>query len=276
MERFNIEIKTNDKQIYADLTFNDKIDHFSGLIIFYHGFKGFKDWGTFPLMAQEFAKAGFLFLKFNGSKNGTSKDQPDSFVDKEAFAGNTFSVQLDDINSVVSYANSELKLHYSFQEIYLMGHSRGGTIALLAACQNDKINKVASWSALSDLSAKWTEPELKKWEEEQRIFIKNARTGEELPQDYIIVKDYYENKEKLKLPELIKDCEKPILLIHGTEDETVPVEEALKLKRLNKNCRIELIPMAGHTYSASHPWKSDKLPFDTETAVKHSIEFFKS
>ena len=42
------------------------------IIIFCHGFKGFKDWGTFNLMAETFARNNFIFVKFNFSYNGTS------------------------------------------------------------------------------------------------------------------------------------------------------------------------------------------------------------
>ena len=39
------------------------------IIIFCHGYKGFKDWGAWNLMANAFVEAGFCFIKFNFSHN---------------------------------------------------------------------------------------------------------------------------------------------------------------------------------------------------------------
>jgi len=51
------------------------------VVIYAHGFNGFKDWGNFDLIARAFAQAGFAFVKFNFSHNGTSPDHPQDFVD---------------------------------------------------------------------------------------------------------------------------------------------------------------------------------------------------
>lgn len=45
------------------------------LILYAHGFNGFKDWGNGDLMARYFTDAGFHFLKFNFSHNGTTPGQ---------------------------------------------------------------------------------------------------------------------------------------------------------------------------------------------------------
>ena len=44
------------------------------LIILCHGFKGFKDWGGFNLVAKTIAAENFFFVKINFSHNGTSVD----------------------------------------------------------------------------------------------------------------------------------------------------------------------------------------------------------
>ena len=46
------------------------------IVIFSHGFKGFKDWGHFETVAKQFADAGFVFIKFNFSHNGTTPTDP--------------------------------------------------------------------------------------------------------------------------------------------------------------------------------------------------------
>ncbi|MGZ5283277.1 MAG: alpha/beta hydrolase family protein, partial [Bacteroidia bacterium] len=50
------------------------------VIIFVHGFKGFKDWGAFNEIAEWYARQGFIFVKFNFSHNGTTPENPTEFT----------------------------------------------------------------------------------------------------------------------------------------------------------------------------------------------------
>ena len=61
------------------------------VVIFCHGYKGFKDWGAWDLMAKAFAEAGFFFVKFNFSHNGGTAEQPIDFPDLEAFGNNNYT-----------------------------------------------------------------------------------------------------------------------------------------------------------------------------------------
>lgn len=60
------------------------------LVIFAHGYKGYKDWGAWNLMAEKFAESGFFLVKFNFSHNGTTVENPTEFGDLEAFGNNNF------------------------------------------------------------------------------------------------------------------------------------------------------------------------------------------
>jgi uncharacterized protein len=66
--------------------------HFNGqLIIFVHGFMGFKDWGAWHLVQEYFTEKGFAFCKFNLSHNGGTVQNGIDFPDEESFARNTYS-----------------------------------------------------------------------------------------------------------------------------------------------------------------------------------------
>ena len=77
------------------------------LILFIHGFKGFKDWGTFPEIARHFARNGYVFAKMNMSHNGVTPEYPIDFVDLNAFSDNTFTLELEDIDQAVSFLLSD-------------------------------------------------------------------------------------------------------------------------------------------------------------------------
>ena len=48
------------------------------VVVFFHGFKGLKDWGPWHLMADFFAERGYVFVKFNFSHNGTTLEENNS------------------------------------------------------------------------------------------------------------------------------------------------------------------------------------------------------
>ena len=73
------------------------------LVIFCHGYKGFKDWGSWNLVAEQFLKANMVFVKFNFSHNGGTVENPIDFPDLEAFAENNYSKELDDLDSMLTY-----------------------------------------------------------------------------------------------------------------------------------------------------------------------------
>src|SRR5687768_17465471 len=52
-------------------------------VVVMHGFKGFKDWGMFPPLAERLAQAGFSAVSFNASGSGV--DESGEFVWPERF-----------------------------------------------------------------------------------------------------------------------------------------------------------------------------------------------
>ena len=71
------------------------------VVIFVHGFKGFKDWGHFPLVAEFFAREGFVCVKLNLSHNGVLIDGTGDLEDLDAFGRNNFSIELDDLGQLI-------------------------------------------------------------------------------------------------------------------------------------------------------------------------------
>ena len=131
-KNFLISGKTK-KPIVTDLFYNQS--HVKKpLVMFCHGYKGYKDWGAFNLMTSYFLEAGFAFLKFNFSHNGGTPEQPIDFPDLEAFGHNNYTIELNDIDSVINWvtSQSDLESNIDFSKIYFIGHSRGGAIVRIA------------------------------------------------------------------------------------------------------------------------------------------------
>ena len=109
------------KPIVTDVFF-EETNQPKPVVIFCHGYKGFKDWGAWNTMAEAFAKAGFFFIKFNFSHNGGTVNQPIDFPDLEAFGNNNYTIELDDLESIIDWAssNTEYKNEIDLENISLI------------------------------------------------------------------------------------------------------------------------------------------------------------
>lgn len=250
------------------------------LVIFIHGFKGFKDWGTFNLLSEFFAQQGFVYTKFNFSHNGTTPEKQEELSDLEAFGHNTFSKELADVQRVIDFMLNEQQ-HVPEEEIdpeqlFLIGHSRGGGIAILSAHQDDRVKGVAAWAAISDFALPWKNKMLEAWKEAGVHYIENARTGQRMPLYYDIVEDYFRNREKLHIPAAVEKMDKPMIAFHGTLDETLPISMLYAIRSWNPEVKAVTVQDASHTFGSSHPWEKDHLPNDMKTVAETTATFFRN
>ena len=249
------------------------------VILFIHGFKGFKDAMHFNAMADRFAASGFVVMKINLSHNGTDPENPMDFVDLEAFSNNNLSIEMDDIGVALDFIETgDLPLderEVDRANIYLMGHSRGGAVAILKTSEDQRIKKIVTWAAVTDIEKFWGKDVLKEWEKMKTYYILNMRTGQQMPLKYQIVEDFNENGDRFKVPKQVKNVKVPFLAIHGDSDETVPLESLKVLTKNNSKVLTHIIPNATHTFGGKHPWEDEELPEEAEELLSVAIEFLK-
>lgn len=246
------------------------------LLIFAHGYKGFKDWGAWELMGKAFANSGFCFLKFNFSHNGGTMQQPIDFPDLEAFGNNNYSKEVDDLNDVIQWSISNLSNNIDREQIYLLGHSRAGGITAIVASQNKRVKKLVTIGSVSDYETRFpTGIALEQWKNDGVYYIKNGRTYQEMPHYYQFYEDFKINKQQLQIKKAVTQLNIPHLIIHGENDEAVQLKEALQLHSWNRNSQLYIIKEANHTLGATHPWNKNILPTHLRQAVQCTVNFFK-
>ncbi|MES2850847.1 MAG: alpha/beta fold hydrolase [Bacteroidota bacterium] len=250
------------------------------VVIYAHGFNGFKDWGGFDLIADEFASAGFVLIKFNFSHNGTTPEQPEDFADLEAFGNNNYSKQLADLELVTGWiCDTDNPYHQTLEtkNISLIGHSMGGGISILFAAADARIKKLVTWASISECKIPWggwPQEKMKEWLLEGVQYYANTRTRQQMPLYYQLHIDYKENEERLNIEKAIKKLMIPILICHGTNDIAVPVEKAYQLKEWQPAAELFIIE-SNHVFDRVHPWDKEYLPEAMDMVLQKTIAFLK-
>ncbi len=271
----NIEIKgSKHKNILLDVFFKSN-NIPKPIIIFSHGFKGFKDWGNFNLLAQTFAEQNFVFVKFNFSYNGTTKDNPYDFADLEAFGNNNYSIELNDLEKVIDWVVSTETLadEIDVQQLNLLGHSRGGGITILKASEDKRVKRIVTWASVADFINRMNGYDLKEWKEKGAVYSLNTRTNQDMPLYYQLYENTLANTGRFDIIKAGKEMSIPFLIIHGTNDSSVSLDEAILLHENFKNSELFLIEGAGHTFGAKHPFEGNILHSHSKIAVNRTIEF---
>jgi pimeloyl-ACP methyl ester carboxylesterase len=243
--------------------------------LFIHGFKGFKDWGHFNLIAKKFVESGFVFVKMNTSHNGTSSSHPTDFVDLEAFGNNNFSIELEDVALVLKFIQQNIQqYHGNKDDINVIGHSRGGGIAILSSFQINGIKRLATWASVGHFSYFFNSINIGDWKESGVVYTYNSRTKQDMPLYFQLYEDYIKNAKDLDIEYAATSLTIPWLIAHGSSDESVDVAVAKQLNALNSKSILFILPNANHTFGGYYPYFEEQLPLDTELLVKSTIEFF--
>jgi uncharacterized protein len=241
-----------------------------GSVIVCHGFKGFAHWAFFPYLARTLAEDGLNAITFDFSGSGIGADR-ESFTQAEAFAHNTFSRELEDLELVEDYGRRRKWIHGKFG---LFGHSRGGGMAILyAAAQAEEVSSIVTWAAIS-YPNRWSPEDVITWRKRGHTEITNSRTGQVMRLETDLLDDVeLHGKTKVNIEAAAAKIKAPWLIIHGTADDTVPSSEAEHLHSLSKGMStLRLIQGANHGFSATHPL--NEVPPVLEKVVLETAKFF--
>ena len=136
-------------------------------------FKGFKDWGAWAIMGDLFATEGWDFVRFNFSHNGHVLPDLLECSDEGAWSKNTYSKEKSDLEEILLRASNSCG---DEENLVVMGHSRGGGVAALAAASSN-VDGVILLSSVSNFISRFPSgDELERWRETDNLEVMNGRT----------------------------------------------------------------------------------------------------
>ena len=241
------------------------------LVLFMHGYMGFKDWGCWNLVQKHFIESGFNFCKYNITHGGTTLENTTDFVDITSFSENSYLREYEDCNAMIQHLNS----NFEIEEIHLIGHSRGGGIALLMH-SHPRVKSITTWAAIATIEGRMKSgEELEAWKKNGVYFIKNGRTHQEMPHSYSAYEEFEANRDLLSIENQSAQCTKPLCIIHGENDTSVSIDEG---RTISKTTGVDLItiPTTNHTFDSRHPWNKPTLPVALLQVCEKTITFIQS
>lgn len=207
------------------------------VVIMSHGFTGDKsEWGMFDRVAEELNKYGFNIFKYDFSGSGESDDDSLS-VEK----------QVDDLQSAIEYVEDK-----RMKKIGLYGHSLGGLVSLKN--YSSKVKAMVLTAPVTDkkdvyVEERFSEEQLKELKE--KGYITNIR-DKGVRKRIIIDKKYLEERETINQDELLKPIKCPVIIIHGDEDDSVPIEWSKSaIEKLPKSSKLEILSGEDHDFENS-------------------------
>lgn len=233
-------------------------------IVVCHGFKGFMEWGFFPPLAELLSERGFVVVRFNFSGSGMEPGH-DRATDLEGFTASTFTREQEDLHAVLEATagdgpNPLAPERVDPDRLGLFGHSRGGGASILTSAHEpwkSRLKALVTWAAVATFD-RFPDEAKADWRESGVFPILNSRTGQELHLGRELLRELDDAPDRLDIPRAARERTVPWLIVHGTEDEAVPVDEAHRLAEEAASGpgdhELHVIDGAGHTFGAQHPF----------------------
>ena len=201
-------------------------------------------------ICSQLARENFMALRFDFSGNGQSEG---------VFNESTYSKQIAEIASAAAFMATQ-----GVAWLGLAGHSMGAAIAVLAAA------RMASARAVCALAGRFSGSRAAQYlSQRQRDELQNSgrvafsSRGRALE----LTQAFFADAHQYDLLQTVKSLPAPLLVIHGDDDQIVPVQEAHAAHGANpRTSRLEIIPGADHMFSR---------PEHRQQAVQLVVEWLK-
>lgn len=150
--------------------------------------------------------------------------------------------------------------HPGIRRIYILGHSMGGTIAIMNEAENAGMyDGVIAWAGAADLRVLYTPRQLEKGREDG--YYRMELSWKDYP--IYLPLTWFEEAESLDLPAVSAKGKAPLLAVNGKLDDTVPYETGEKLTKVRSDERSQCIVYD----EADHMFRETRTALYRDTAA---------
>ncbi|KAI7725652.1 hypothetical protein M8C21_001677 [Ambrosia artemisiifolia] len=208
------------------------------IVILCHGFQGTKEYSMMKELAFGLEKHGISAFRFDFSGNGESEG---------VFEFGNYRKEVDDLQAVIQHFTAENRIVSA-----ILGHSKGGNVVVLYASLHHDVHTVVNVSGRYKMDDRGIEERLGKdylerVKKDGFIDIKSKK-GELLLRvtEESLMERLNTNMHEAGL-KVDQDCK--VLTVHGSDDEVIPVDNALEFAKIIPNHELRIIEGANHGYT---------------------------
>ena len=226
-------------------------------VILCHGSRGYKDWGFLPFLASRLAEEGLLAVTFNFTDSGIA-ERSGAFAEPDRFRRGTYGSELEDLRRVAGWVAARQASGAPGAEgepgpvrLGIVGHSRGGAIAILHAAGDSRVRCLASLAAPARIGV-WPERYFDAWRRGEPVMVRDFRTRSGLHLGPEIYVDLERNRARYDVAAALEAIACPLLVVQGDKDRSVSVDEAREIASHVPStlCELHVIEGAGHGFEA--------------------------
>lgn len=227
-------------------------------VVVAHGFAGNKLGGSrrFVEFARYAAEQGLSVFRFDFAGSGDSDgDLIDLTLDQE----------MDDLRAAI---DAVLAMEgVDPERVGLVGHCMGATTVIRGAARDERICKTVAWAPFTDLDDTMT----RLLGEDVVCFLRDGEESDFLYNEQLFTAGpaILESARDVNMYDEVARVKSPLLVIHGTEDSTVPLAEVEKLMEHAKNTpgdkHLMILEGAHHSF-----------PYHKEELFEMTLDFFRA
>ncbi len=246
-----------------------------GDVLLLHGFKGYKDYGFLPRLADACASAGWTAHRFNFSHSGMTR-ATETFERPDLFENDTWRRQVADVLRVASFAREAGTAGQALPMV-MFGHSRGGVTAVLAgrelAAQGQAVQGVVTAAAPAD-AVRLSAEDREYLRREGRLLSPSGRTGQDLYVGRAWLEEIETDPAWHDPLAAAAGLDAAMLVLHGSADRTVDPHDAERYTQAQPHAQRVMIQHGSHVFDAPNPLPPDApLPAATASLIRQVIDF---
>jgi len=177
-----------------------------------HCFTCSKDYRVIVHIARQLSAQGFRVLRFDFAGSGESQGE---------FSESTLATNVSDLIAAAAWLATR-----GLEAAALLGHSLGGTAAILAA---HLLSEVKAVGVIASPSSSTHLLELIPTLQTQEFYDQGASDVTIGGRQVRITREFVQELKRHSLKESTASLNRPFLVVHGTDDQTVPIVEGEKL-----------------------------------------------
>ena len=195
------------------------------VVVIGHGVTGNKDRPALVALAEGLAAAGISALRFSFSGNGESEG---------AFTDSTITKEIADLGSVIDALEG--------YNVCYVGHSMGGAVGVLRTATDDRIRALVSLAGMVHTQA-FAEREFGDATPDEGFMWDEP--------DCPLSQAYVDDMATIdSVAQRASEFDVPWLLVHGTEDDIVPIKDSHDiLQYANEQTELLELPGIDHVFS---------------------------